>query len=103
MTNILRENCFQVLAAFLARKFNALLPPDSKQIKFLEVGVYEGETQAGTPFYFNFEELLPDYLQKFTKWCSNANYINRELVSLVFLVTVRLKVAHLTGSYNLRV
>jgi hypothetical protein len=70
----------QAVASLLAQKFNELLPPTSKPIKFVDVGVYEAEDEDGNPFYLNVEERLPNYKEKFTKWCSNATYVNKNLV-----------------------
>ena len=73
----------QAVAALLARRFNSLISAATKKIRFVDVAVYEEEKEDGKPFYFNVEELLPNYKQNFIKWCNNGAYVNKDLVNIL--------------------
>ena len=57
------------------------------QSRYLDVSVYEGEDEAAAPIFFNVEEVLPDYKEKFTKWCNNVNYIDKSQVGIGIVST----------------
>jgi hypothetical protein len=69
----------QALAAYLAAEFNKISPHSAKKIAFIEVSVVQTSAKDGKPIYYNVEKLLPDYKEKFTKWCNNTGILNCHL------------------------
>ncbi len=62
----------QAVAAYMAAEFNKMSTPSAKKILFIEVSVVQAVEKDGKPIYYNVEKLLPDYKDKFTKWCNNS-------------------------------
>ncbi len=72
----------QAVSAYMAAEFNKISPPSAKKIAFIEVSVVQAIEKDGKLICYNVEKLLPDYKEKFTKWCNNSGNITFESLQL---------------------